>query len=329
MMFLIADVSGKGVPAALFTVVSKTILQNLAGHTDSVKDAFEIANRALCKNNKNGMFVTAWMGILTLSTGRLVYVNAGHNAPLLKQEDGPYAYGLERTGFVLAGMEEMQYEQKEVMLKAGDTLFLYTDGVTEAKNKDQEMYGEGRLQNVLNARWQEGTEELLAAVWEDVTVFQGREEQFDDITMLAVRYHGCAYKKYTGAAELSCLAEIMEFLNWEFRERKVPESAANTVRMVTDEIVSNICYYSGAHFVTVMMKINTVETQKDNQGGCGTKITLIFEDDGAAYNPLEKEKPDLTKGWKNESRADLAFISLKNIWMISRIPMWRIRTDSL
>lgn len=311
LMFLIADVSGKGVPAALFTVVSKTLLQNLAGHTDSVKDAFETANRALCKNNKNGMFVTAWMGILTLSTGRLVYVNAGHNAPLLKQGEEPYTYGLEKTGFVLAGMEEMQYEQKEVMLKAGDTLFLYTDGVTEAKNKDREMYGEGRLQNILNESWQKGTEELLAAVWEDVTVFQGSEEQFDDITMLAVRYHGCAFKKYTGTAELSCLAEIMEFLDQEFRKHQVPEPAANTVRMVTDEIVSNICYYSGAQFVTVMMKINTAETQKDHQEGQGTKITLVFEDDGTAYNPLDKEKPDLTKGLDEREPGGLGIYLVK------------------
>jgi sigma-B regulation protein RsbU (phosphoserine phosphatase) len=150
LALVIADVSGKGVPAALFMVIAKTLIKNqtLAGMEPA--DVFTAVNTQLCENNDAGMFVTGWMGILEISTGRFTYANAGHNPPLIRKKDGEYEYLKARAGLVLAGMEGIRYRQYEIMLEPGDGLYLYTDGVTEATNEENTLYGEDRLRDILN-----------------------------------------------------------------------------------------------------------------------------------------------------------------------------------
>lgn len=190
LVVLIADVSGKGVPASLFMVVAKTLLQGRIEGSSTLAEAVSAVNERLCTVNKNGMFVTAWIGVLELSTGLLTYVNAGHNPPLFGNEKKGYEYLKERSGFVLAGMEGMAYQQKTLQLVSGDTLFLYTDGVTEANDEQGSLYGESRLLALLNSHAQENPQQLAETVWKDVQDFQGKAEQFDDITMLALYYRG-------------------------------------------------------------------------------------------------------------------------------------------
>lgn len=192
---LIADVSGKGVPASLFMVVAKTLLKSRLEGSDTLAEAVAQVNGQLCGGNQNGMFVTAWIGVLTLSTGVLTYVNAGHNPPMLGNREKGYEYLKGRGGFVLAGMEDMIYEQREIQLCSGDILFLYTDGVTEANDRDGSLYGEYRLQALLNSSLETKPEKLAKAVWNDIQFFQGQAEQFDDITMLVLRYLGMEGKK--------------------------------------------------------------------------------------------------------------------------------------
>ena len=139
--FLAADVSGKGIPAAMFMMTAKTIIKDLAESGMTVNDIFTKANEKLCENNESGMFVTAWMGILDLTTGNLQFANAGHNPPVLKRRDGSFEYLKTRAGFVLAGMEGVRYRVGELTLYPGDRLFLYTDGVPEATNADNKLYG--------------------------------------------------------------------------------------------------------------------------------------------------------------------------------------------
>ncbi len=190
LAIVVADVSGKGVPAALFMVIAKTLLKDYAQRGSSPDAVFTDVNRLLCETNDEGMFVTAWMGVLDLSNGRLVYVNAGHNPPLLRRRDGKYEYLRTRSGFVLAGMEGTRYRSCSLDLAPEDALFLYTDGVTEATDEKQELYGEERLSAVLNANLSCAPKALLSAVKADVDAFVGQAAQFDDITMLSLCYYG-------------------------------------------------------------------------------------------------------------------------------------------
>ena len=186
---VIADVSGKGVPAALFMVIAKTLIKDHAQQGTQPEEVFTEVNRLLCEANDEGMFVTAWMGVLELSTGHLAYVNAGHNPPLLRH-GGKYEFLRTRSGFILAGMEGMRYRPASLELAPGDALYLYTDGVTEAANKNKQLYGDQRLCEVLNAHADSDPETLLKIVKDDVDAFVGTAPQFDDITMLGLRYLG-------------------------------------------------------------------------------------------------------------------------------------------
>jgi sigma-B regulation protein RsbU (phosphoserine phosphatase) len=183
---VIADVSGKGVPAALFMVIAKTLIKNHAQQGEEPRDVFTNANNQLCEGNETGLFVTAWMGILEISTGRFSYVNAGHNPPLLKRAGGTFEYLRSKAGFVLAGLDSYRYRQQETQLSEGDMLYLYTDGVTEATPADNRLYGEDRLKAVLDAHRDAPTAELLPIVKADIDEFVEGAPQFDDITMLAL-----------------------------------------------------------------------------------------------------------------------------------------------
>ena len=185
---VIADVSGKGVPAALFMVIAKTLIKNNAQSGKSPKEVFETVNNILCDNNDADMFVTAFMGYLDIPAGRFTFVNAGHNPPLLRT--GRQFDRLKtKPGFILAGMEDMAYKQDEIMLNSGDELFLYTDGVTEAVNHDLELFGEPRLLETMSRYPDLPLREFAVSIKREIDTFAGGAEQADDITMLALRYN--------------------------------------------------------------------------------------------------------------------------------------------
>ena len=185
---VIADVSGKGVPAALFMVIAKTLIKNHAQNQEAPGTVFTQTNEQLCEGNDAGLFVTAWMGVLEISTGKFVYVNAGHNPPLLKRAGGQFEWLKSRPGFVLAGMEGVRYRENTLQLEPGDRLYLYTDGVTEATNSHEELFGDERLQNALNEYMDLPVEQFLPKIKECIDAFVGDADQFDDITMLALDY---------------------------------------------------------------------------------------------------------------------------------------------
>lgn len=187
LAIVIADVSGKGVPAALFMVITKTLIKNHVQMGESPGQAFTAVNQTLCENNEARLFVTAWMGILTISTGELVYTNAGHNPPLLGRAEGSFAYLKMRSGLVLAGMEGIIYREAHLKLESRDTLYLYTDGVTEATDIYEKMYGEEKLQTYLNSHQGEELESILHGIKAELDLFAKGAPQFDDITMLILR----------------------------------------------------------------------------------------------------------------------------------------------
>ena len=187
---IMADVSGKGVPAALFMMASKIILQSCAMLGQSPAEILTKTNQAICSNNQEEMFVTAWVGILELSTGKLIAANAGHEYPVLKQPDGSFTLFKDKHGFVLGGMEGVRYREYELQLDPGAKLFLYTDGVPEATDADNVLFGTDRMLNALNAAQDKTPEEILKSVRRAVDEFVQDAEQFDDLTMLCVEYRG-------------------------------------------------------------------------------------------------------------------------------------------
>lgn len=187
---VMADVSGKGVPAALFMVIGKTLIKDHTQPGKSLGEVFTDVNNMLCDSNSEGLFITAFEGVLDLVTGEFRYVNAGHEPPYLcKQGEDFEAYKI-KAGFVLAGMEDLRYREGSLQLMPGDRIFLYTDGVTEATDGAGRLYGSERLHRVLNANLDAGPETLLPTVKADVDQFVGDAPQFDDITMLCLAYHG-------------------------------------------------------------------------------------------------------------------------------------------
>lgn len=186
LAIVIADVSGKGIPAALFMVITKALLKdNMQSGTDPAQ-VFTKVNQQLCESNDEEMFVTAWMGVLEISSGHMVYVNAGHNPPLFYQKNGSWEYIKQRSGFVLAGMENMAYKSGELQMNSGDAIYLYTDGVTEATNMKETLYGEAQLKQILDKTRYDTPKQLLESVKGNVDTFVGNASQFDDITMLVL-----------------------------------------------------------------------------------------------------------------------------------------------
>ena len=185
---VIADVSGKGVPAALFMVIGKTLIKDHTQKGRNLGEVFTEVNELLCESNSEGLFITAFEGVLDLDTGEFVYVNAGHDAPYICRKNGAYEPLAVKSGFVLAGMENTKFTEGRITFGAGDKLFHYTDGVTEATNANNELYGKERLLSVLNKNKGQTPRETLASVKADIDAFVGEAPQFDDITMLCVEY---------------------------------------------------------------------------------------------------------------------------------------------
>jgi len=191
LCMVMADVSGKGVPAALFMMASKIILQNNAMMGKSPAQILSDTNAAICRNNKMEMFVTVWLGILEISTGKLTAANAGHEYPVLqKKPGGSFALLKDKHGFVIGGMPGMKYKDYELQLMPGMRLFLYTDGVPEATDADGVMYGNERMLAALNGNLNGTPMQMLGNVRTSVDGFVKSAEQFDDLTMLCLEYKG-------------------------------------------------------------------------------------------------------------------------------------------
>ena len=187
---VMADVSGKGVPAALFMVIGKTLIKDHTQPGKPLGEVFSDVNNLLCDSNSEGLFITAFEGVLDLETGEFFYVNAGHEVPYINRAGEGYQPYKVRPGFVLAGMEDMRYKEGSLTLQPGDRIFLYTDGVPEATNRENELYGNERLYRILNQNKDRTPKELLPEIKADVDLFVGEAPQFDDITMLCLEYKG-------------------------------------------------------------------------------------------------------------------------------------------
>ena len=290
VLFLAADVSGKGIPAAMFMMTAKTIIRGLAERGLGVDEIFTLANEKLCENNESGMFVTAWMGKIDLSTGRISFANAGHNPPLIIHADGQCEYIKSRTGFVLAGMEGMRYRANEMVLQRGDRIFLYTDGVTEATNENEALYGEERLMSYVEKNKDAKAEALLTGLKEDIDVFAGSAPQFDDITMLVFDYghkEGAVMKEKVFAARKDALPDVMAFTEECLDLFGCSMKISMALTVAVEEIFVNIASYAyGEGSGDAVLSFAFDEKER--------LMTLVVSDAGIPFNPLERTEPDIT-----------------------------------
>ena len=187
---IVGDVSGKGVPAALFMMVSRIVLRTMAKNLKDVVETFENTNNELAIRNRANMFVTVWMGFIDLKTGHVEFASAGHNPPAIRHKDGSVEFAKSKAGIAMAAMENVHYKMQTLDLVPGDTLFLYTDGVTEATDARNELFGNERLLDALSRGGGNGTKETCRFVKQQIDAFAGKASQFDDITMLALLYKG-------------------------------------------------------------------------------------------------------------------------------------------
>jgi serine phosphatase RsbU (regulator of sigma subunit) len=187
---MMADVSGKGVPAAMFMMASDILLKNYTLMKKSPKEVLEEVNREICKNNHEEMFVTVWLGILDIKTGRLTAANAGHEKPAVKFPDGSFELYKDKHGMMVGYLDNIKYRDYELMLEKGSKLFLYTDGVAEATNAADELFGTDRMIEALRSAENGTPQEILQAVDKAVADFVKDAPQFDDITMLCLEYKG-------------------------------------------------------------------------------------------------------------------------------------------
>jgi sigma-B regulation protein RsbU (phosphoserine phosphatase) len=237
------------------------------------------------------MFVTAWMGILDLNTGRMQFANAGHNPPLLKRANGGFEYLKTRAGLVIAGMEGITYRQEELALCPGDRLFLYTDGVPEATNADDKLYGEDRLLRFMNHSPNVDARALLPELKASIDEFVGDAPQFDDITMLLLDY-----KSYRGGeqitngtfpAKIEALADVLGFLDEQLARCGCPMKIQTALCVAVEEVFVNIARYAykdGEGFATLTIGFDSESRT----------LTLRMTDRGAAFDPLQRPDPDVT-----------------------------------
>lgn len=306
LALVMADVSGKGVPAALFMMISKTLIKSTAQNGLSPKEVLESVNNQLCENNEAEMFVTVWLGILEISTGRMKCANAGHEYPAIMRKGGEFELFKDKHGFVLAGMEGVRYREYELELSAGDRICVYTDGVPEATDAANTLYGTDRMIAALNQAKDSSCEGLLEALKKDVDVFVGEADQFDDLTVLCLEFKGVpAEGASTAKKELSVvpgpdkMEEVTAFVEEFLNEAGAGVKTVAEVNVAVDEVFSNIVNYSGADMARVSC---------DERDG---KVILCFSDNGTPYNPLEKEDPDITLSAEERGIGGLGIFMVK------------------
>jgi len=305
---LVADVSGKGIPAAMFMMQAKTLLKNFAEAGMSAEEIFAHTNDKLCEGNEANMFVTAWMGFLNTRTGEMTYANAGHNPPLIKHGDGSFTYLKSSPDLVMAALEGFTYEKHTFQMEPGDVLYLYTDGVTEATSLQEELYGEERLQLLLNQHTASDAHAICDAVKADVDLFVGEAPQFDDITMLCLRYQaegkGSTMKEMQIDATVENIPVVTAFVDEQLEALNCPLSAQYQIDIAIDELFGNIAFY--AYNPDVGPATVRVEVIEDPMS-----VVITFIDHGVPYDPLAKEDPDTTLSLEEREIGGLGIYMVK------------------
>ena len=290
LALVMADVSGKGVPAALFMVIAKTLIKNRALRGDEPADVLNNVNMQLCEGNEAELFVTVWLGILDLSTGKGLAANAGHEHPVIRRAGGEYELVIYRHSPALATLENLKFRQHSFELKPGDSLFVYTDGVPEATNEKNELFGTDRMLDALNKNAEAEPHELLKNVLDEIHVFVKEAPQFDDITMMGLTYLGRdndSEEELVIEAKTELLEEVLAFVDTRLEKMECRPAEQMQIDVAVEELfvnIANYAYQPGTGNATIRLK------EESSPRG----ISITFIDEGTPYNPLAKQDPDIT-----------------------------------
>ena len=308
IMFLIADVSGKGIPAALFMMKARTLIKSLSLTDCPIDDLVNQTNKYLCADNDSGIFVTAWIGILDPKTGELHYINAGHTDPLLKR-DGKFSIFKNKHNIVLAAIKDYSYHYETLYMQPGDELFLYTDGVNEAVDKDKKAYGLNRLVDTCNNSKYFTSKQLITDVTDDVAKFVNGEEQFDDITALCFRYLGKREETSDNVLTLKAIppnaSVAINYVESVLGREDLEISPSFVARMsiVVDELFANVTYHAYPKGFNGEMTIKV-----DIKDGV---LYLTTEDSGTPFDPTIPFKADTTSKIEDRKQGGLGIFLIR------------------
>ncbi len=285
LAMVMADVSGKGIPAALFMMVTNILISDRTHMGGTPAEILTFVNDNICEHNRADMFVTVWLGILEISTGKIIAANAGHDDPAIYRKGGSFEILKNKHGLVVGAMSGIKYKDFEIQLNKGDKLFLYTDGLPEATDKNEKMFTLEGMINALNQHKEKAPLQILDGINEAVNAFVGDAPQFDDLTMMCLELKGeSAVKTLTVDATTENLSAVNEFIDGFLEANDCPMKAQMQIDLAVEEIYVNIANYAYGEGT------GKAEISVDNNGG---EITITFKDSGVPYNPLEKADPDI------------------------------------
>jgi sigma-B regulation protein RsbU (phosphoserine phosphatase) len=302
----IGDVSGKGVPASLFMAVTKTLIKAEASRASEPDQILSIVNDKLCLDNDSGMFVTVFLGVLNVRSGVFNYSNGGHNPPYFVRSGGDVEPLPKTEGIALGVMEEIPYGRNTIKIRTGDTLLLYTDGVTEAADKDYKLFDEERLEEVLRHAGSDEPKNLGLHLLDEIRKFANGAEQSDDITILALKYllesRDMSMQVKNDLSEIESICRNVE----EFGEtHQIPPDVIFNLNLSLEEIFVNIVSYGyedeNEHFIKISMSL------VDNE------LIVEVEDDGRQFNPLELPEPDLEQKLEERAIGGLGIHLVRNL----------------
>ena len=307
---VIADVSGKGVPAALFMVIAKTLIKNRAMLGGTPAEILYDVNNQLCENNEAELFVTVWLAIIDLKTGEGMASNAGHENPAIRHAGGKFELIEYKHSPAVAVMSGIKFEEHPFNLSPGDSVFVYTDGVTEATNKDKQLLGLDRMIDALN-RSDSNPETMIDCVSDEIADFVAEAEQFDDITMLGFSYRGPegnnmddTTKRFSVDAKIENLDEVLGFVDGILESHDCPIKVQMQMDIAVEEIFVNIAHYAYAPKTGKA----TISASFDAKSRI---ISFSFIDSGVPFDPLQKKDPDISQKLEDRKIGGLGIYMVK------------------
>ncbi len=298
---VVADVSGKGIPAALFMMRGQALIKNVAKSGLGISEVFHVVNKELLKGNETCMFISAFLAVIDIKTGVMQYVNAGHTPLLVDNKEG-YQYVKTQRNIVLGVQKDAVFKAESMRLKEGAKIFLYTDGVTEAENNNHQFYGQDRLLDVLKKPY-DTPQETLKAVTDDIQNFADGNEQSDDITMMEFVYLTSSFDEIKVQSDMNNLSKVLNFIEDNMQKYHVANETVFKMVTAAEEIYANIASY--AYEKKEEMEI-VVKTHFD-----GTYYHIKFIDFGKEYNPLTRTDPDISAPLEERSIGGLGIFLVK------------------
>ena len=309
LYFCIGDVSGKGIPSALIMAMTQALFRAVSTHEDNPAHIMTTINETACRNNKANMFATLFIGVLNLPSGRLRYCNAGHDAPIILSADGVNQLPVKAN--LPAGLfDDFKYEIQETVISEGSTIFLYTDGLTEARDTNRSQFGLQRVMQALNQCRDGSPQEIISYMTDQVQAYAGGEEQSDDLTMLAIRYAPHT-EDYTSHGELTLKNDISEikdlhvFLKSLADNLHLDSSMTRNIRLAVEEAVVNVMDYAYPSGKEGTVNIKALSNKNS--------LKIVITDTGAAFNPTEAANADTSLSAEDRPIGGLGILLVREL----------------